>query len=244
MGVPPMSIRAFNAARPISLTDSPSSSTWIGSSLGGNGLYSLTSVSGCFDMKPTRIGWDWPSGTVAVAVCQVPPSSTTSWSRASGLPTSWSLDPTAIDAEAATDGWYALLTTLPADIDATQVLIRYKGQEVVERRYSAFKGPLAVAPMFLKTNRRITALITVICLALLIFCLIERATRTAIVPETRMTGLTPGQKAKPTGRLILQALAGLRLIPATAGQPAIIPQPTPTQARLLDLLAVDPTRPP
>jgi transposase len=124
----------------------------------------------------------------------------------------WSLDQAAVDAEAATDGWYALLTTLPTDIDATQVLIRYKGQEVVERRYSAFKGPLAVAPMFLKTNRRITALITVICLALLVFCLIERAVRAAIAPEARMAGLTPGQKAKPTGRLILGALAGLRLI--------------------------------
>jgi transposase len=162
-----------------------------------------------------------------------------------GKPTlAWSLDQAAIDAEAATDGWYALLTTLPTDIDAAQVLIRYKGQEVVERRYSAFKGPLAVAPMFLKTNRRIAALITVICLALLVFCLIERAARAAIAPEARMPGLTPGQRSKPTGRLILQALAGLRLLPATASRPAIIPQPTPVQARLLDLLAVDPTRPP
>ena len=124
------------------------------------------------------------------------------------------------------------------------MLIRYKGQEVVERRYSAFKGPLAVAPMFLKTNRRIAALITVICLALLIFCLIERAVRAAIAPDQKMTGLVPGQKAKPTGRLVLQALAGLRLIPAKAGQPAIIPQPTPAQARLMELLAVDPTQPP
>jgi transposase len=162
-----------------------------------------------------------------------------------GKPTlTWSFDQAAIDAEAATDGWYALLTNLPAGIDAAQVLIRYKGQEVVERRYSAFKGPLAVAPMFLKTNRRIAALITVICLALLIFCLIERAVRAAIAPEARMGGLTPGQKTKPTGRLIFQALAGLRLIPAMAGQPATIPQPTPTQARLLDLLAIDPTQPP
>lgn len=156
----------------------------------------------------------------------------------------WSFDQTAIDAETATDGWYALLTTLPADIAAAQVLIRYKGQEVVERRYSAFKGPLAVAPMFLKTNRRIAALITVICLALLVFCLIERAVRAAITPDTTMAGLTPGQKTKPTGRLILQALAGLRLIPATGGQPATIPQPGPVQTRLLDLLAVDPTQPP
>jgi transposase len=114
----------------------------------------------------------------------------------------------------------------------------------VGRRYSAFEGPLAVAPMFLKTDRRIEALITVICLALLLFCLIERAVRAALAPATKMPGLYPGQHAKPTGRLIFQALAGLRLIPASRGQPATIPQPTPTQARLLDLLAVDPTQPP
>jgi transposase len=79
-----------------------------------------------------------------------------------GKPTlTWSFDQTALDTEAATDGWYALLTNLdPAAADAATVLIRYKGQEVVERRYSAFKGPLAVTPMFLKTNRRIDALIT------------------------------------------------------------------------------------
>jgi len=164
---------------------------------------------------------------------------------ATGKPTlTWWFDQTTIAAEAATDGWYALLTNLPDTVAASEVLIRYKGQEAVERRYSAFKGPLAVAPMFLKTNRRIAALITVICLALLIFCLTERAVRAALTPETRMSGLVPGQKAKPTGRLIFQALGGLRLIPATAGQPALIPHPGPVQARLLDLLAVDPTQPP
>lgn len=164
---------------------------------------------------------------------------------ATGKPTlTWWFDQAALNAEAATDGWYALLTNLPTTIDAATVLARYKGQEVVERRYSAFKGPLAVAPMFLKTNRRISALITVICLALLLFCLIERSVHRALAPDTTMTGLYPGHKAKPTGRLILQALAGLRLIPATNGQPATIPQPSPTQARLLDLLAIDPTQPP
>jgi transposase len=162
-----------------------------------------------------------------------------------GKPTlTWWFDQAAVDTEAATDGWYALLTNLPAGTDAAAVLIRYKGQEVVERRYSAFKGPLAVAPMFLKTNRRVEALITVICLALLIFCLVERSVRRALAPDTTMTGLYPGQKAKPTGMLIFQALAGLRLIPAANGQPATIPQPGPVQARLLDLLAVDPTQPP
>ena len=60
----------------------------------------------------------------------------------------WSFDQATLDAEAATDGWYALLTSLDrTDADAAEVLRRYKGQEVVERRYGDFKGPLAVAPM-------------------------------------------------------------------------------------------------
>jgi transposase len=155
----------------------------------------------------------------------------------------WWFDQAALETETATDGWYALLTNLPTDIDPTEILIRYKGQEVVERRYGAFKGPLAVAPIFLKNNRRITALITVICLALLIFCLIERQVRQAIAPHTTLDGLYVGRPAKPTGRLIFETLARLRLIPAVNGQPPGIPQPPPLQARLLALLDVDPTKP-
>jgi hypothetical protein len=79
--------------------------------------------------------------------------------------------------------------------------------------------------MFLNNNRRIAALISVICLALLIFCLIERQVRTAIAPHTTLDGLYAGRPAKPTGRLIFQAFATLRLIPATTGQPPGIPQP-------------------
>jgi transposase len=163
---------------------------------------------------------------------------------ATGKPTlAWRFDQAALDTEAATDGWYALLTNLPTDIDPAEILHRYKGQEVVERRYGAFKGPLAVAPMFLKNNRRIAALITVICLALLIFCLIERQVRQAIAPQSTLDGLYAGRPAKPTGRLIFEALARLRLIPATGGQPPGIPQPPPLQVRLLALLDVDPTTP-
>ena len=165
---------------------------------------------------------------------------------ATGKPTlAWWFDQAALDREQATDGWYGLLTNLdPAQVDAAGVLARYKGQEVVERRYGAFKGPLAVAPLFVQSNRRIQALVTVICLALLIFCLAERQVRRAIAPDLTLQGLYLGQPAKPTGRLIFQALAGLRLIPAGGHDPPIIPQPPPLQARLLQLLKVDPTQPP
>jgi transposase len=161
-----------------------------------------------------------------------------------GKPTlAWSFDQTAIDAEAAGDGWYALLTNLdPAEADAAEVLRRYKGQEAVERRYQAFKGPLAVAPIFLKNNRRIAALITVICLALLIFCLVEREVRRAIAPAEKIDGLYVGRPAKPTGRLIFEALDRLRLIPGHRDDPPLIPRPGPLQTRLLALLNVDPLR--
>ena len=133
-------------------------------------------------------------------------------------------DQDAIDAEAAADGWYALLTNLaPDQASPGEVFRRYKGQHVVERRYREFKGPLAVAPLFLKTNRRIAALITVICLALLIFCLVERQVRNALRPHGEMMTGLPGYgpaPARPTGRTIFQALADLRLIPAHDGNPA------------------------
>ncbi len=97
--------------------------------------------------------------------------------------------------------------------------------------------------MFLKNNRRIEALITVICLALLIFCLVERALRLSIAPALVLAGLYVG-RAKPTGRLIFTALS-----PGCASSP---PRPTahlssqnhPTlQANILELLGVDPVRP-
>jgi transposase len=162
-----------------------------------------------------------------------------------GKPTlTWRFDQVALAAEQATDGWYALLTNLdPAQADAAAVLARYKGQEVVERRYGAFKGPLAVAPLFVQSNRRIQALVSVICLALLIFCLVERQVRRAIAPAVLLQDLYVGQPAKPTGRLIFEALAHLRLIPASGLDPPVIPQPQPLQARLLQLLDVDPTQP-
>jgi len=90
----------------------------------------------------------------------------------------------------------------------------------------------------------------VICLALLIFCLTERQVRNALHPHGEMMTGLPGYgrtPARPTGRTIFQALADLRLIPAHDGNPATIPKPTgkPTgvQARLLDLLSIDISRP-
>lgn len=156
----------------------------------------------------------------------------------------WHFDQDVLAAEAAADGWYALLTNLPEEITAEQVFLRYKGQNVVERRYSEFKGPLAVTPIFLQHNRRIHALITVICLALLVYCLIERQVRQALGPDQTMRGLYPDNRAvRPTGHLILYHLGTLTLRPGNTTDPPAILISQGIQAHLLELLGIDETRP-
>jgi transposase len=157
----------------------------------------------------------------------------------------WSFDQDILATEAAADGWYSLVTALtPKQADAAEVFRRYKGQGVVERRYGEFKGPLAVAPLFLEHNRRITALITVICLALLVYCLIERQVRQALGPERTMAGLYPdNRRVRPTGRMILYHLEDLMLRPGTATDPPVILISRGVQAHLLELLGIDETRP-
>lgn len=99
-----------------------------------------------------------------------------------GAPTfHWERDEAALVEAEALDGFYVLVTNLPADqYDASSVLQLYKGQYRVERRFGDFKGPLGVSPIFLKDNRRIASLVFVVYLALLIFCLLERQVRQAL----------------------------------------------------------------
>src|SRR5205823_5641112 len=64
---------------------------------------------------------------------------------------SWHFDQAAIDAEAAADGWYALLTNMVlGQASPEEVLRRYKGQHAVERRYGEFKGPSRSPPCSLR----------------------------------------------------------------------------------------------
>lgn len=158
---------------------------------------------------------------------------------------SWYFDEAALDLSAKADGWFALLTNQSVtEKDAAGVFLDYKGQEAAERRNSAFKGPLAVNPFYLENNQRIHGLLHVVGLALLVFSLVEREARRAAGPSQLLPGLYAGRPARPTSRLILEALADLRLVPAHGGQPAYIPRPTALQQRVLDLLGVDPTKPP
>lgn len=161
-----------------------------------------------------------------------------------GKPTfTWEVDTAALATAETQDGFYVVVTNLPADqYDASAVLKLYKGQAKVERRFGDFKGPLAVNPLLVKDNRRIAALVFVIYLALLIFCLIERQARKHIEdPSGKVRGLYPGgQAVRPTGRNLLDPLTWLTVSITTTPAGPMIHPPTlsPDQKLVHRLLGV------
>ncbi|MDF2255631.1 hypothetical protein [Streptantibioticus ferralitis] len=83
-----------------------------------------------------------------------------------------------------------------------------------------------------------------ICLALLVFCLIERQVRRALGPDQTMRGLYPDNRAvRPTGRMIFYHLASLMIRPGTSTSPPVVLINRGVQAHLLELLGIDETRP-
>jgi len=85
------------------------------------------------------------------------------------------------------DGIFPLATN--TDLDAFAVLRAYKYQPKLEKRHALLKSGLQVAPIFLKKNHRIEALMFVYFLAQLVCALIGRQLRNAM----RERGLSPIQ---------------------------------------------------
>jgi transposase len=146
-------------------------------------------------------------------------------------------DQAAITAAAQTDGVYALATNLPGRLSATQVLRIYKDQPLVELRHRDAKQTLRVRPIFLHNDQCITALVSIVGLALVIFGLIQADLRHALGPDQQLDGLLPeGRAARPTGRNILAAFQGLGLTYTPDG--IVLDRLTGTQRRLLQLLKI------
>jgi transposase len=155
-----------------------------------------------------------------------------------GRPTvTWQRHQAAIDAAARHDGIYALATNLPGRITATTVLDTYKDQHLVELAHRANKNVLNVRPIFLHNDDRITALVSIVGLALLIYGLIETDLRQALGPDQHLPGLLPeGRAARPTGRNILAAFQGLGATYTPTG--LRLDRLTHTQRAILDHLNI------
>ncbi|SIO67806.1 Transposase DDE domain-containing protein [Singulisphaera sp. GP187] len=156
----------------------------------------------------------------------------------------WGLDADALKRWQDLEGVYVLKTNLPRTTHRlTKVLRKYKEQSQVERRFHHLKGPLAVAPMFLKNPERIAGLLCILVWALTVLALMERQMRRELKGQA-MYGLYPENRPSPapTGPALMESLSGLCIVIVRQGGTATVTrglsQPYPTQRRILHLLGI------
>lgn len=93
----------------------------------------------------------------------------------------WQTNEKALVRASKTDGIFPLITN--TKLEATDVLKRYKSQPFLEKRMYTKKTVLEVAPVFLKKEHRIEAMLFLYFVALMIVSLIERKIRMNMANE-------------------------------------------------------------
>jgi transposase len=102
-------------------------------------------------------------------------------------------------AAAAYDGLSVLVTTAPRTQSADALFTQFKEQNYVELGHHQWKTPLAVRPVFLKSPRRVEALVCLMQVALTAYQLLERFYRRS-VPE----GARPAERRRTSEWLLRQ----------------------------------------
>jgi len=111
----------------------------------------------------------------------------------------WEVNETALVEASKTDGIFPLVTN--TELSAAEVLGKYKKQPFLEKRMYTTKSILEVAPVFLKKEKRIEAMLFLYFIALMIVSLIERKLRMNMESESieKMPILPQGMNTnKPT----------------------------------------------
>jgi hypothetical protein len=158
----------------------------------------------------------------------------------------WTFDAAAAAADARYDGLSVLFTTAPMHHSGDELFTKFKEQNYIELLHHQMKTPLAVRPVFLKSPRRVEALVTLLQIALQAYQVLERRYRQTVaadapVSEQRMTAETLLRHFRVYGCIVTWENVG-RVIHATrltSRQRQILNQlslPTPAQTlrRILD----------
>jgi transposase len=143
--------------------------------------------------------------------------------------------------EARCDGIFPLISNEPTP-SAKGLLLAYKQQPMIEKRFAQLKTDFVVAPVFLKEVSRIQALLCVYFLALLVEALLERELRRAmeregieslpIYPEARKC-------RRPTARKVIDLFEEVQRHELSAGRRPVVVFTTKLsrlQRRILRLL--------
>jgi transposase len=158
----------------------------------------------------------------------------------------WELGAAGLERWQHLEGVYVLKTNLPGRTHPlAEVLRTYKSQSQVERRFHHLKGPLAVAPMFLKNPDRIAGLLCVLVWALMVLALMERQARRELKGEP-LYGLYPEGRPSPapTGPALVQGLSGLCVVIVHQGTTITrrLAQLDPAERRIIQLLGINSER--
>ena len=164
-------------------------------------------------------------------------------SEATRFDLNWRVDHDHLVQEARCDGIFPLVTN-QTSVSAVDLLLAYKQQPMIEKRFSQLKTDFVVAPVFLKEVSRIQALLRVYFLALLSESLLERELRRAMAREgVESLPLYPEGRAcrRPTARRVIDLFEDVqRHELATGGRTAVVflTDLTGLQRKILRLLGM------
>jgi len=148
-----------------------------------------------------------------------------------------------LDAEARCDGVFPLITN-DRTMTELEVLLAYKKQPALERRFEQLKTDFVVAPVYLKEASRIQALLCVYFFVLLVEALLERELRRAMERSgVESLPLYPERRAcrRPTARRVIDLFEDVQRHTLTSGEgPAMTftTELTRLQRRVLRLLGI------
>lgn len=146
-------------------------------------------------------------------------------------------------AEVNNDGYFPLITN-ELRISERDLLLAYKGQPALERRFAQLKTDFEVAPVYLKEVSRIAGLLCVYFFVLLLEALLERELRRAMArSELESLPLYPEGRAcrRPTARRVIDLFEEVQRHELSAeGQPPVsfTTELTPLQRKVLRLLGL------
>jgi hypothetical protein len=141
----------------------------------------------------------------------------------------YEFDETAAAAAVGYDGLSALLTTASRQQSGDTLFTQYKQQNYVELGHHQWKTPLAVRPVFLKSVRRVEALVCLMQVALTAYHLLERFYRQSVPADGAASEL------HRTTESLLREFRGYGLIerPTRLGRVVHATRLTSEQARVL-----------
>jgi len=160
---------------------------------------------------------------------------------------SYQIDHARIAEDQRCDGVFPRVTNVP-EFSEKELLLVYKRQPVIEKRFSQLKTDFRVAPVYLKDVSRIQALLCVYFLVLLVEALLERELRQAMEREgLESLPLYPEDRPcrRPTARRVIDLFADIHRHTLHSDDEAptvFVTELSALQRRILKLLGVPATK--